>query len=124
MTDDPDNDNDNDNLIASPDLHAENVPSADADLSTLEEFCLAIDGCHGERYSIDDLLREAERVEREGLDSASLDELRDAAFIRQRALKWASDGDPAALPPLIAKIRRLVAEIRRRVVKEQGNALR
>ena len=102
-------------LISSQELSLANVPSRDADREALEAFCLTVDGYEGERFSIDDLLREAERVERAGLENATLDELRVAAFIRQRALKWAADGDPAAEATLIRKIRDLVDEIRRQV---------
>jgi hypothetical protein len=109
-------------LIESGDLSPQNVPSADADVSAMEAFCLTVDGYQGGKLSSDDLLRQAEQLERSGLEDASLDQLRAAAFIRQRALSWAYDGDPAALPPLIAKMRRVVGEIRRRVVQEQENA--
>ena len=112
---------DQETLIASEDLCLANVPPSDAELEVLEMFCLTIDGYQGERYSIDDLLREAERIEQSGLDDATLDELRSAAFIRQRELRWTTHGDDVAEAPLITKIRRLVAEIRRRVsAKESG----
>lgn len=102
-------------LILSQGLSLDLLPSRDADLETLERFCLTIDGYQNGKYSIDQLLDEAERVERAGLENATLGELRVAAFIRQRQLRWSSDGDPAAEPPLIRKIQALVAEIRGRV---------
>ena len=98
-----------------------NVPTDDAELEVLETFCLTTDGYQDGRYSIDELLREAQRIERGGLEAASLDELRSAAFIRQRELRWTTHGDDVADAPLIAKIRRLVAEIRRRVSAKESN---
>lgn len=86
-----------------------------ADLEVLEEFCLTVDGYQDGRFSIEQLLRQAERVERAGLENATLDELRTAAFIRQRELRWTTWGDEVADAPLIRSIRSLVGEIRRRV---------
>ena len=86
-----------------------------AQLEALEAFCLTIDGYEDGTRSVDDLIAEAERIERDGLESATLDELRVIACIRQRELRWTTYGDEAADAPLIAKIRRAVAEIRRRV---------
>lgn len=103
-------------LIASPNLNPADVPDPQSELENLETFCLTIDGYEGGRFSIEDLLEKAKRVERVGLENASLDELRIAAFIRQRELRWTTHGDELADAPLIAKIRRLVAEIRQRVV--------
>jgi hypothetical protein len=112
-----------DGLIESDKLNSANVPSEDAELEVVETFCLTVDGYQGERYSIDYLLREAERIEGSGLETAALDELRLAAFIRQRELRWTTCGDDVADAPLIAKIRRLVAEIRRRVsANERGTS--
>jgi hypothetical protein len=104
-----------DGLIASEKLSSANVPPDDAELEVLETFCLTVDGYQGERYSIDDLMREVRRIERSGLETATLNELRSAAFIRQRELRWSTYGNELADAPLIAKIRILVAEIRRRV---------
>ena len=103
-----------DKLIASDDLDLNNVPSPEADRQTLETFCLTIDGYEGERYSFEQLFRQADLIEQRGLDRASLDELRSAAFILQRNLHGTSHGDDAADAPTIARIRRLVAEVRRR----------
>lgn len=107
-----------DNLIPTEALTLSDVPPPDAELEVLEEFCLTIDGYQDERFSIDDLLREAERVERLGLEDATMDQLRVAAFIRQRELRWTTHGDEAADAPLVRRIRELVREIRRRV--EEG----
>jgi hypothetical protein len=102
-------------LIASADLSSANVPAHDAELEVLETFCLTIDGYEGERHTIEALVSQANRIERDGLKNATLDELRVVAFIRQRELRWTTHGDDVADAPLIAKIRRTVAEIRRRV---------
>jgi hypothetical protein len=109
------NRNAQDGMIATSDLSSVNVPPHDAELEVLETFCLTIDGYEGERRSVEDLLSQADRVEREGLESATVDDLRIVAFIRQRELRWTTCGDDVADAPLIAKIRRTVAEIRRRV---------
>lgn len=84
-------------------------------------YVLTINGYQNGKYSVDDLVGEADLVERAGLENASLDELRVAAFIGQRQLRWSSDGDPAAEPPLIRKIQALVAEIRDRVRQGRGD---
>jgi hypothetical protein len=104
-----------DNLIPTVALTLADVPSPDAELEVLEEFCLTVDGYQGERFSIDDLLALAERVERHGLENASLDDLRTTAFIHQRHLRWTTYGDEEADAPLVGKIRNTVAEIRRRL---------
>lgn len=103
------------NLIPTEGLTLANVPAPDADLKLLEEFCLTVDGYQGERFSIDDLLELARRVERDGLEVASMNDLRTAAFIRQRELRWTTHGDEVADAPLVRRIRTLVAEIRRRL---------
>jgi hypothetical protein len=104
-----------DQKIASTELSASNVPPDDGELEVLEAFCLTIDGYEGGRHSVEDLVSEADRLERDGLENATLDELRVVAFIRQRELRWTTYGDDVADAPLIAKIRRTIAEIRRRV---------
>jgi hypothetical protein len=105
---------DGDGLIATGDLNLKNVPSPDSGRDTLEAFCLTIDGYQDGKYSIDELLREAERVERGGLENANLDDLRTAAFIRQREYRWSTDQGQEN-EPLLRKIRELVDEIRRRI---------
>jgi hypothetical protein len=107
-----------DNLIATEDLTVDDVPSPDADLEVLEEFCLTVDGYQRGRFTPDDLLKDAERVERTGLEHASLDDLRTAAFVRQRELRWSSMDSGHFDKRLVRSIRALVGEIRRRV--EQG----
>jgi hypothetical protein len=106
---------DEDQLLSNEALSLANVPEPDAELQALEEFCLTIDGYQGERFSIEELLELARRVEGEGLKKASLDELRTAAFIRQRELRWTTHGDEVADAPLVRSIRALVGEIRQRV---------
>ena len=105
-----------DRKIAYTELSAANVPLDDAELEVLEAFCLTIDGYEGGRRSVEDLVSQADRLERDGLENATLDELRVVAFIRQRELRWTTYGDEVADAPLIAKMRRTIAEIRRRVV--------
>lgn len=112
---------DDENLILTEALTLQDVPSPDAKVEVLEEFCLTVDGYQGGRFSIDELLREAGRVERAGVEQATLDELRAAAFIRQRELRWTTYGDEVADEPLIRSIRRLVAEIHRRVADPSRN---
>ena len=109
-----------DGLIASEDLSPTDVPSDDAPREVLETFCLTFDGYQGERYSFADLFRRADLIERRGLKNATLDELRSAAFILQRNLHGTSQGDDVADAPTVTRIRRLVAEIGRRVADE-GN---
>lgn len=104
-----------DNLIPTEALTLRVVPASDAELSVLEEFCLTVDGYQGERFSIDDLLVLAKRAEKQGLENASLDDLRVVAFIHQRHLRWTTHGDEEADAPLVRKIRDTVAEIRRRL---------
>lgn len=101
-------------FIASRDLRSRDVPPPGANLEALEAFCLTLDGYEGGRYSIDDLMCEAEHVERDGLEIATLEELRAAAFVRQRQYRWSTDQGQAD-EPLARKIRVLVNEIRRRV---------
>lgn len=101
-------------MIAAKELSSANVPRDDAPFETFETFCLTFEGYRGERCSIDKLLREAEDVDRDGLETASLEELRAAAFIRQRQYRWSTDQGQAD-EPLARKIRGLVSEIRRRV---------
>lgn len=103
-----------DGLIASRDLRLLDVPDSNSELEILEAFCLTIDGYQGEKYSIDDLLRAAERGERAGLENTTLDELRTAAFVRQRQYRWSTDQGQTN-EPLARNIRELVGEIRRRV---------
>ncbi|MEP7316890.1 MAG: hypothetical protein ABI667_09360 [Sphingomicrobium sp.] len=103
-----------DGLIAYQNLSSANVPPDDAEMEVLEAFCLTVDGYQGERYSIDDLLHDAERIERGGLRRATLDELRGAAFIRQRQYRWSTDQGQTN-EPLARKIHKIVIEIRRRV---------
>ena len=103
-----------DEFIATAELRKANVPlPTSATREELETFCLSIDGYEDGRRSIDDLMDLAERVEADGFGSATIDELRSAAFIRQRQLRATDNGDPE--PPLLDSIRNLVAEIRQRV---------
>lgn len=110
-----------DGLIPTGQLTLAHVPAADADREALEEFCLTIDGYHGGRFTPEDLLAEAERVERSGLEHASLDELRTAAFVRQRELRWSSMDSGHYDEGLSRSIRALVGEIRRRVEESAQN---
>jgi hypothetical protein len=103
-----------DNTIPTEALTLAHVPSQDATLEVLEQFCLTIDGYQGERFSIDDLLALAERVEQRGIEQATIDELRATAFIRQRQYRWSTEQGQQD-PPLARKIRDLIDEIRRRV---------
>lgn len=103
-----------DNLIRTEKLTLADVPAPDADLQVIEAFCLTFDGYDADRFSSDDLLSLAESVERQGLELVSLDDLRRTAFIRQREYRWSTDQGQED-PPLEAKIRDIVAEIRRRL---------
>lgn len=104
-----------DNLIPTKLLTIAQVPPPNADREQLEQFCLTTDGYEGGRFTPDDLLFEADRVERAGLEHATLDELRTAAFIRQRELRWSSMDSGHFDERLVRAIRALVGEIRRRV---------
>lgn len=110
-----------DDLIPTGELTLEHVPSADADREALEKFCLTIDGYQGGRFTPDELIAEAERVERTGLEHASLDELRTAAFVRQRELRWTSMDSGHVDERLVRSIRALVGEIRRRIEERAQN---
>jgi len=110
-----------DNLIATQELTLADVPAPDADREAFEAFCLTIDGYHGGRFTPDDLLAKAERVERSGLEHASLDDLRSAAFVRQRELRWISMDSGHYDERLVRSIRALVGEIRRRVEERAQN---
>jgi hypothetical protein len=107
-----------DNLIPTAKLTLADVPPPNAGIEQLEEFCLTIDGYQGGRFTPDELLKEAERVERAALEHASLDDLRTAAFVRQRELRWSSMDSGHFDERLVRSIRAIVGEIRRRV--EQG----
>lgn len=111
-----------DGLIASEDLSPTDVPSGDAPREDLETFCLTFDGYEGDRYSFADLFRQASLIEQRGLENATLDELRSAAFILQRNLHGTSQGDDVADAPTLMRIRRLVAEIRRRVAGKRNHS--
>ena len=101
-------------LIKTSDLRGSLVPTPDADFTNvLEPFCLTYDGYAGGERSIDDCMAIAEDIERKGPSGATIDELRTAAFIWQRKVRWNDQGPPD--PQDIARIRRLIAEIRRRV---------
>lgn len=102
-------------LIPTEELTLAQVPPPNADREQLEEFCLTVDGYQGGRFTPDDLLAEAERVESTGLEHASLDDLRTAAFVRQRELRWSSMDSGHFDERLLRSIRALVGEIRRRV---------
>lgn len=110
-----------DNLISSETLTLADVPPPDAELLVLEEFCLTIDGYQDGRLSMDDLIGLALRVERSALEDASLDDLRAAAFIRQRELRWTSMDFGHFDGRLVRSIRTLVDEIRRRVEERAQN---
>jgi hypothetical protein len=110
-----------DNLLATEDLTVADVPAPDAELQPLEEFCLTIDGYHGGRFTPDELVAGAERVERTGLEHATLDELRTTAFVRQRELRWSSMDSGHYDEGLVRSIRALVGEIRRRVEERAQN---
>jgi hypothetical protein len=103
------------NLIATEDLVLAHVPPSDAELQVLEEFCLTIDGYQGGRFTPDDLLKDAEHVERAGLKHVTLHELRTVAFIRQRELRWTSMDFGHFDEHLVRSIRALIEEIRRRL---------
>lgn len=107
------NNNARDGLIPTKELSRVNVPRDDAKFEELETFCLTVDGYQDGR-SLDDLVREADRVERNGVETATLEELRAAAFIRQREHRWSTDQGQTD-EPLVRQIRALVSEIRRRV---------
>lgn len=110
-----------DNLIPTAKLSLADVPPPDAGMEQLEEFCLTIDGYQGGRFTPNDLLADAERVERTGLERATLDELRTAAFVRQRELRWSSMDSGLFDERLLRLIRALVWEIRRRVEDRARN---
>lgn len=110
-----------DKLIATEDLTLDDVPSPIAERELLEEFCLTIDGYQSGRFRPDDLIAEAERIERSGLEQATLDELRIAAFTRQRELRWSSMDSGHYDERLVRSIRALVGEIRRRVEERSQN---
>lgn len=95
-------------------LNATNVPSADADYhGALEPFCLTFDGYAGGRRSIEECIEIANRLDRDGLARASLDDLRIAAFVLQRKIRWNDQGPPDS--ELVREVRKVIAEIRRRV---------
>jgi hypothetical protein len=104
-----------DNLVPTEELTLAQVPPPNADREQLEQFCLTVDGYQGGRFTPDDLLAEADRVERNGLEHASLDDLRIAAFVRQRELRWSSMDSGHFDEKLVRSIRSLVDEIRRRI---------
>jgi hypothetical protein len=106
-----------DNLIATEDLRIRDVPLPDAELQVLEQFCLTVDAYEGERFSVDHLLRQAERLEARGLENATINELRTTAFIRQREYRWKTDQGQQE-PQLARKIRETIREIRRRLEVE------
>lgn len=106
---------DDDDLIPTEELTLSQVPPPNADREQLEQFCLTVDGYQGGRFTPDDLLAEADRVERNGLEHASLDDLRIAAFVRQRELRWSSMDSGQFDERLLRSIRVLVGEIRHRV---------
>lgn len=107
-----------DDLIPTEELTPAHVPSPDADRSALEAFCLTFDGYQKGRFTPDDLMREANRLEGKGLEHATLDELRRAAFTRQRQLRWTSMDSGYFDEGLVRSIQTLVGEIRRRIVGE------
>lgn len=94
---------DEDSSIPTRALTPDNVPAPDSERQVLEEFCLTFDGYQNGCHSVDGLMTQADRVEQAGLRNATLDELRAAAFIRQRHLRWSSHGDDVADEPLVEK---------------------
>lgn len=100
-------------LISSADLRGEDVPSAHADFrGELEPFCLTFDGYDGDRRSIEECSRIAEHVAQDPT-AATLDELRTAAFLRQRDITHTCDQGWIPVDK-VTPIRKIVQEIRNR----------
>jgi hypothetical protein len=102
-------------IVPNDELRLDQLPLPDADEYAVAPFCLSFDGYAGYR-TIDDCLYIADKVEREGLNRASMDSLRIAAFICQRALKWNSGPEPQTESKFLKSIHMIVAEIRHRLI--------
>lgn len=109
-------------FIPTEELHFSAVPAPNDDFhASLEPFCLTYDGYASGKRSIDDCFEVAERCERSGFESASLDDLRTAAFIWQRKIR-ADEMDSGVLDPmLVRKIRAAIDEIGNRLRRKESS---
>jgi hypothetical protein len=100
-------------LISHNELTLADLPPPDAEYESLWPFCLSFDGYRAGSLAGADPHVVTADTEREGLEKATMECLRITAFMLQRAIKW-SDGGPLETY-LVARIRSVVEEIRRRL---------
>jgi|GEM_PF-1433922 len=100
-------------LISHDELTLADLPSSDAEYESLWPFCLSFDGYRAARLAGADPQVVAADTERQGLEKVTMECLRITAFMLQRAIKWGDGGAPDTY--LVARIRSVVEEIRRRL---------
>lgn len=97
--------------ISNDDLRFSDLPPPDSDYEALWPFCLTYDGYAGGLRRISDCAAISDAAERKGLKNCSIDELRIAAFFRQRQAKQHDQGPPPG--SLVDSIRAAVDELRK-----------
>lgn len=102
-------------LVANERLTGDMLPQPGADYERLWPFCLTYDGYRGGLFTPRDCELIADRAAREGLQRASIDQLRTAAFFHQRKIKWNDQWPPD--PESVRSIQSVVEELRRRLGK-------
>lgn len=108
----PTND-DGDALLDDEELELRHLPPPGAVYDEVWRFCLTYDGCRRGLRTIDDCFHVANTAFRDGLERTTVANLRTAAFIHQRKLKW-QDLEPIKRGDL-TPIHAVVAELRRRL---------
>jgi hypothetical protein len=102
-------------LISHDELTLADLPSPDAEYESLWPFCLSFDGYRASHLAMADPHVVAADTERAGLEKATMECLRITAFMLQRTIKWGNVGPSDTC--LVARIRSVVEEIRRRLFK-------
>jgi len=102
-------------LVANEELRIDALPSTDAGYESLWPFCLTYDGYRNGQRTIDDCFAIADKISRDGFKTASLDQLRTAAFIHQRSIRNNEESGMPPDPSSVKLIRAVVEEIRRRL---------
>jgi hypothetical protein len=104
-------------IVPHANLTLNHLPPVEADYEHLWPFCLSYDGYRGGLRTTGDCAAIADQTDRDELENATIEKLRVTAFIRQRAIKWSDQWPPE--PRLIAAIRSVVEEIRRRLNRNE-----
>lgn len=104
---------DGDELLDDAELELHHLPPPSASYDEVWRFCLTYDGSRRGLRTIDDCFHVADTAFRDGLQRATIANLRTAAFIHQRRLKW-QDLEPIKQSD-VSPIYAVVEELRRRL---------